>query len=221
VPRNRSVFALSRKQGAGGGPRVDRRLDAGRGLAQDAPRVRHRVGLRALAMSTEPAAPSSWSPPAAVSEPSRLAAAPPRVPCADRRLLASALAAASAGAAASVAFPAARFLARPDVLPIQGPSSLDVCADTELGAGGMRVVRLARGAVVVIRDANARPRAFFATCTHLGCTVRFRPLTGDLHCACHGARFDAATGRVLSGPASAPLPPVAVEVRHGRIVVGP
>jgi cytochrome b6-f complex iron-sulfur subunit len=54
----------------------------------------------------------------------------------------------------------------------------------------------------VVRDGQGFG-AFSARCTHLGCTVR-RTADG-FFCPCHGARFDA-RGRVLGGPAPAPLP---------------
>lgn len=41
-------------------------------------------------------------------------------------------------------------------------------------------------------------RALSATCTHMGCTLRFRPERGDLRCPCHGASFDLA-GRLANG----------------------
>ncbi len=45
--------------------------------------------------------------------------------------------------------------------------------------------------------------AMSAVCTHLGCTVG--RVEWGYQCPCHGSRFDA-TGRVLRGPASKPLP---------------
>jgi cytochrome b6-f complex iron-sulfur subunit len=41
-------------------------------------------------------------------------------------------------------------------------------------------------------------RALSATCTHMGCTLRFRPDPGDLRCPCHGASFDLG-GRLANG----------------------
>jgi nitrite reductase/ring-hydroxylating ferredoxin subunit len=41
-------------------------------------------------------------------------------------------------------------------------------------------------------------RALAATCTHMGCTLRFRPDRQDLRCPCHGASFDLA-GRLANG----------------------
>jgi cytochrome b6-f complex iron-sulfur subunit len=49
----------------------------------------------------------------------------------------------------------------------------------------------------VVNDGGA-VRALSATCTHMGCTLRFRPDHGDLRCPCHGASFDLA-GRLANG----------------------
>jgi Rieske Fe-S protein len=58
--------------------------------------------------------------------------------------------------------------------------------------------------VVVARPARTAFAAHTAVCTHQGCTAQ--PGRGlELDCPCHGSRFDAATGRVLGGPATEPL----------------
>jgi Rieske Fe-S protein len=69
--------------------------------------------------------------------------------------------------------------------------------------------------VVVTRDGDIR--AFSAVCTHQGCTVA-TVADGVISCPCHGSRFDAATGAVVGGPATRPLPVVPVEVRDGVVV---
>ncbi|NNL14814.1 MAG: Rieske (2Fe-2S) protein [Acidimicrobiia bacterium] len=63
-------------------------------------------------------------------------------------------------------------------------------------------------------------RAMSAVCTHLGCTVNPDEKAGEgFRCPCHGSVFDE-DGRVLEGPAPAPLPCYAVSLaRDGRLVV--
>jgi len=45
----------------------------------------------------------------------------------------------------------------------------------------------------------------------------FDDRTATVECACHGSVFDAATGDVVTGPATSPLPAVPVEVRDGAV----
>lgn len=89
-----------------------------------------------------------------------------------------------------------------------------------LGAGDMRDVDalapgegavLRRGVhrVAAYRNGDGDVRMFSARCPHLGCAVRWSPQEKSWDCPCHGSRFDAQTGAVLNGPASAPLAPFA------------
>ncbi len=49
----------------------------------------------------------------------------------------------------------------------------------------------------VVNDAGT-VRALSSVCTHMGCTLQFRPDWQDLRCPCHGASFDLA-GRLANG----------------------
>jgi nitrite reductase/ring-hydroxylating ferredoxin subunit len=49
----------------------------------------------------------------------------------------------------------------------------------------------------VVNDAG-EIRALSSVCTHMGCTLHFRPDWQDLRCPCHGASFDLA-GRLANG----------------------
>lgn len=52
-------------------------------------------------------------------------------------------------------------------------------------------------------------------CTHMQCTVA--AAMAEANCPCHGSKFNASTGAVLNGPATQPLPEVAVTVRDGQV----
>jgi Rieske Fe-S protein len=69
--------------------------------------------------------------------------------------------------------------------------------------------------IVLTRSAGGDVHAFSAVCTHQGCTVGVSD--AGIACPCHGSRFDPATGAVVHGPATRPLPPVGVVVRNGEV----
>jgi Rieske Fe-S protein len=69
---------------------------------------------------------------------------------------------------------------------------------------------------VVLTRSGEEVHAFSAVCTHQGCLVN-RVAARAIDCPCHGSRFDATTGQVLNGPASSPLPKVAITVRDGKV----
>src|SRR3990172_7904594 len=54
-------------------------------------------------------------------------------------------------------------------------------------------------------------RALSATCTHLGCRVRWDETRSQFLCPCHGGVYDR-EGRVVAGPPPAPLTQLAVRV---------
>jgi glycine/D-amino acid oxidase-like deaminating enzyme/nitrite reductase/ring-hydroxylating ferredoxin subunit len=82
----------------------------------------------------------------------------------------------------------------------------------DLAPGEGRVVRDGRRPIAVARDADGTLHAVGATCTHLGCLVRWNVQERTWDCGCHGSRF-AVDGEVLEAPATAPLPPVDLEDR--------
>ena len=77
-------------------------------------------------------------------------------------------------------------------------------------------VVLADVKVVLTRPSADDVQGFSATCTHQGCTVS-DVSGGQIHCPCHGSAFDAATGAVVHGPATRPLPRVPVVVRDQSV----
>lgn len=58
--------------------------------------------------------------------------------------------------------------------------------------------------------------AFSDVCTHLSCAVLYQG-AGKLHCPCHEGLFDAATGQVLAGPPTRPLPLIQL-ARQGGVI---
>ena len=55
-------------------------------------------------------------------------------------------------------------------------------------------------------------RAFNGVCTHVECTVKYRPAEGDIFCSCHDGVYNL-DGRNLSGPPPRPLESYKVTLR--------
>ncbi|MFR9725659.1 Rieske (2Fe-2S) protein [Streptomyces sp. MS19] len=72
------------------------------------------------------------------------------------------------------------------------------------------------GEAFLYRSDETTVTAYGAACTHRGCAVQ--PAGDELRCPCHGSVFEAATGEVVSGPATRALPAVRVKIENDRIV---
>jgi len=71
-----------------------------------------------------------------------------------------------------------------------------------------------KGLLYVTMDENGAYRVLDATCTHLGCTVRWDEADHHFRCPCHDARFGQ-DGAVVSGPPPQPLRQLATKVEEG------
>lgn len=96
-------------------------------------------------------------------------------------------------------------------------SPIDVVALEDVPVGGAVERQVSGQRIVVSRPKSDEVRAFSAVCTHQGCLVA--PKGDELDCPCHGSRFAAATGKVLEGPATQPLPEFTAHVADGRVTV--
>jgi Rieske Fe-S protein len=65
-------------------------------------------------------------------------------------------------------------------------------------------------AVAAYRTPDGDFKVVSATCTHLGCTVKWNAAETSWDCPCHGSRFDV-DGRILNAPATRPLEVVNVD----------
>jgi len=92
-------------------------------------------------------------------------------------------------------------------------------ADVPVG-GSAQFHDPATGATSIVVQPRAGVfEACSAICTHQGCTVEYNG--SALHCPCHGAEFDPATGAVLQGPASQPLATITIRsASDGNLYVG-
>ena len=109
--------------------------------------------------------------------------------------------------------------AAPSDSPAAGGDSskpLAVLADMKIGSAIAAKTQDDKS-LLMTRTSETEVVAFSATCTHQGCTVA--PDGAKLACPCHGSMYDAQTGKVLQGPAPAPLSSVAVKVVNGNVVL--
>jgi len=76
----------------------------------------------------------------------------------------------------------------------------------------------ARETVFLVWDGASSVHALSATCTHLGCQVRWDAEATRFRCPCHGGVFDA-SGQVVEGPPPRPLDRVETRVESGAVLV--
>jgi cytochrome b6-f complex iron-sulfur subunit len=136
----------------------------------------------------------------------------------ERRVLLNAILGTSVGTTIlAILYPVVRFLVPPRVAE---SAQRSVTAGTvgELKANEGKVFRFGSKPGLLVRTADGELKAFAATCTHLDCTVQYRPDMRHIWCACHNGHYDLNGGN-LSGPPPAPLEQYDVNVRGDEVVV--
>jgi Rieske Fe-S protein len=125
----------------------------------------------------------------------------------------------SAGAfVLSVLYPITRYLIPPEVAEsTAGTVTLAIKPD-EVKPNSGQVFKFGSRPGILVRTASGELRAFSAVCTHLNCTVQYRPDLAHIWCACHNGHFDL-NGRNIEGPPPRPLDAFVVNVRGNQIVV--
>ena len=98
-----------------------------------------------------------------------------------------------------------------------GAENVEIEGASDMAAGNSVTLQVAGKAVIVVRDRSGF-KAFSASCTHLGCLVKWDAAQKEFLCPCHAAVFDA-NGGVVSGPPPSPLPPYKVKEIGGKVYV--
>ncbi|MET4781447.1 Rieske (2Fe-2S) protein [Glaciihabitans sp. UYNi722] len=86
----------------------------------------------------------------------------------------------------------------------------------DIPVGGTAAAKIGDAPVLLAQPTEGKVVCFSAICTHQGCVVD--AAAKEFDCACHGSKFEAATGKVLHGPAVNPLEKIAVKVSGDAVV---
>lgn len=118
---------------------------------------------------------------------------------------------------AGILYPIVRFVIPPEQ-PEAVTSQVVAAKVGDLTPNSGKIFRFGKDPAILLMTASGEYRAFTAICTHLDCTVQFRPDLEQIWCACHNGHYDM-YGNNVSGPPPAPLTPYTVAVRGDQIVV--
>jgi Rieske Fe-S protein len=94
-----------------------------------------------------------------------------------------------------------------------------IVAAHEVPVGGVRPFHYpgAEDHCLLFRLGEEQWVAYDQQCTHLSCAVTPELAAGRLHCPCHHAYFDLATGRPLAGPPRRPLERITLLIQDGAV----
>jgi Rieske Fe-S protein len=98
-------------------------------------------------------------------------------------------------------------------------SSVTVGDIKDLPPGSGKNFKFGSMPALITHTKDGEFHAFSAVCTHLGCTVQFRPEKDLIWCACHGGCYDPSSGKNVAGPPPKPLLALKVEVVKDKIIV--
>ncbi len=117
----------------------------------------------------------------------------------------------------SFLYPVARFLNPPKVTEV-AVNEVDGGKEEDLKPNTGKIVRFGSKPALLVRVSQTEWKAFSAVCTHLNCTVQYRPPTKDIWCACHNGTYDM-SGRVIAGPPPKPLEEYVVNLRGDEVMI--
>jgi cytochrome b6-f complex iron-sulfur subunit len=118
----------------------------------------------------------------------------------------------------SVLYPVSRYLTPPDVGESTAATVKLTVKPAEIKANSGLIFKFGNRPGILVRTPAGELRAFSAVCTHLNCTVQYRPDLTQIWCACHNGHYDL-NGKNVAGPPPRPLDAFTVNVRGDQIVV--
>jgi cytochrome b6-f complex iron-sulfur subunit len=155
-----------------------------------------------------------------MNAPSMTSEQPERKPVSRRGFLAGLVALCGFLWSLMAAYPIFRYLYPPKSMQAQSNvSSVTVADARDIPVGTGRNFQFGSIPAILLHTQDGEFHAFNAICTHLGCTVQFRPDMQRIWCACHGGQYDPETGKNIAGPPPRPLAPLKAEVVNGKVIV--
>lgn len=118
---------------------------------------------------------------------------------------------------AAFIYPVIRYLIPPPQSDL-GSNTVLAAKVGELPVNSGKIFRFGDKPALLILTSGDKYLAFTAVCTHLGCTVQYRPDLREIWCPCHNGTYDL-NGRNISGPPPRPLTEFDVNVRGENIYV--
>jgi len=117
----------------------------------------------------------------------------------------------------SVCYPVFRYL-----MPVRAAEpeqrTVKVGAEKDFRPSSGIIFRLGNKPAILIRTDSGEFRSFIAICTHLDCTVQYKPDEKVIWCACHNGRYNL-QGTNISGPPPRPLTPLVVTLKGDEVYV--
>lgn len=118
----------------------------------------------------------------------------------------------------AVLYPVSRYLIPPTVgESMAGTVTLPIKPeDVKTNTG--QIFKFGNRPAILVRTPSGELKAFSAVCTHLNCTVQYRPDLSHIWCACHNGHFDL-NGKNIAGPPPRPLDAFVVKLRGNQVIV--
>jgi Rieske Fe-S protein len=114
-------------------------------------------------------------------------------------------------------YPVFRFVIPPEVA--EAPVNRVLAGKlSELPANSGKIFRFGAKPAILVRTPAGDVRAFSAQCTHLNCTVQYRPDFQHIWCACHNGHYDL-QGKNIAGPPPRPLDNYRVDIAGDEVFV--
>jgi Rieske Fe-S protein len=118
----------------------------------------------------------------------------------------------------SVLYPISRYLIPPPAGESTEATVTLPINPTEVKPNSGQIFKFGNRPGILIRTPAGELRAFSAVCTHLACTVQYRPDLRHIWCACHNGHFNL-NGDNIAGPPPRSLEQYVVQARGKKIVI--